>query len=68
MKYSTVELNNLSDNNAQHICLNDLLDIVVIKEDNTLIVKVLDLPNTSYEVRAEVIDFNEYKKLLEVKE
>lgn len=62
MKYTTIETNNLTDNQAQHICLNDLIDLVVVKEGNTFSVKVLDLPN--HEVKADVINYDEYCELL----
>lgn len=64
MKYSTVELNNLKEDNAQHICINDILDIVVVKEGSTYKVKVLTVPN--HDIRVELIGYNEFESLLEL--
>ena len=64
MEYKTLDINDLSDNIAQHICFNDTLDIVVIKENQNYKVKVLSVPNDS--TSTELIDYDEYAKLLEL--
>lgn len=64
MEYKTLDINDLSDNIAQHICFNDTLDIVVIKENQNYKVKVLSVPNES--ISTELIDYDEYAELLEL--
>ena len=64
MEYKTLNINDLSDNIAQHICFNDTLDIVVVKENQNYKVKVLSVPNDS--ISTELIDYDEYAELLEL--
>lgn len=61
MKYKTISLG-VAEEVAQHIDINDTLDIVIVKEGNSYTVKVLD---TSL-VDVETISYEEYSKLLEL--
>ena len=56
---------NLADNTFQHLCCNDTVDIVIFKEKNNYIIKVLSLKNNDIKVGLEFIDFEEFKNLVE---
>ena len=63
MIYTTTELE--QDNKTMHhVCINDTLDILIIKNDNNYQVKVLDLSSSKFTVTTELIDIIDYEYLL----
>ena len=62
MKKRTLNID-LADNTLQHLCCNDTVDIVIIKEGNKYSIKVLSLKNSNINVDVELIDFDKFKDL-----
>ena len=64
--YDTVEIYEVEGTKPLHICINDDIDLVIIKNGNDYAVKVLET-NTD-KVSCELIDFQEYNELLKIEE
>ena len=63
MKAKTIDIN-LTGDTLQHLCVNDTIDIVIVKEQNNYTVKVLSTKNSNLGVNTEIINFEEYEELI----
>ena len=66
LKYNTIDLLIDEDKQAHHICVDDLVDIIVIKGDDEYKVKVLSIPNHTPTVSCEMVDIDDYNNILDL--
>ena len=64
IKYTSLNINSVTDDMAQHICINDTVDIVVTKDNGHYLVRVLGVNNTENTVTTELVDYEDYSDLL----
>ena len=62
--YKSLDIDGVTEDMAQHICINDTVDIIIQKEGNSYIVRVLDTPNSDTYTTTELIDYEDYSDLL----
>ena len=68
INYASVDINNVTDDIAQHICINDTIDIIVTKDKGHYLVRVLDVNDNENTVDTELIGYEDYSDLLGLEE
>lgn len=64
--YDTVEIWEVTDTKPLHICINDTLDLVIVKKNDNYTIKALQ--HSIGDIVTGQIDYNTYTKLLKLEE